>query len=321
MPKKKPRTETVPNTLAECMAYFADPDVALMFVVTMRWPDGVVACPECGSEAVRFIPRRRGWQCGSHHLRRTFSVKTGTVMEDSPIPLSKWLAAIWLLVNCKNGISSYEVARDLDLTQKSAWFLLHRARLILQEGTLLRIGGGGRPVEVDETFIGGKARSMNAKQRARAAKDGVGDSGPYKYSGKALVMGMLERGGKVIAQVVKDRSRSTLLPLIAQHVNPLTTIMTDEHHSYQGLTGPRYVHEVIDHTAAYVTARSTRTHRELLGLLNAASKAPTSASSRSTCSVTSMSRCTASTRGTTPISGASWKRCAASPASGSCTRT
>ena len=252
MPKKAPRSEAVPATLAEAIEYFADPDVALAYMVTMRWPDGEIACPECGSRAVRFLAKRRGWQCGSHHLRRTFSVKTGTVMEDSPIPLNKWLTAIWLLVNCKNGVSSYEVARDLDLTQKSAWFLLQRIRLALQEGTLLKIGGSGKTVEVDETFIGVKARSMNAKTRRKAAIGGVGPHGAYKYTGKALVMGMLERGGKVVAKVVRDRSRNTLLPHVATHVNPCTKVMTDEHHSYEGLVRPRYEHEVIDHTAAYV---------------------------------------------------------------------
>lgn len=257
MPKKNPRTESAPATLTECIEYFADPSRALAFMIAMRWPGGEVACPECGSRAVRFIPRRKGWQCGSHHARRTFSVKTGTVMEDSPIPLNKWLTAFWLLVNCKNGISSYEVARDLDLTQKSAWFLLHRARLALQEGTLLKIGGpDGDVVEIDETFIGGAARKMNAKQRRKSMVGGKGQFGPYAFSGKATVMAMLERGGKVVAKVVKDRARTSLGPNIRAHIERGSEIHTDEHKAYESLgtpfVGMDYEHAVIDHSVAYV---------------------------------------------------------------------
>lgn len=263
MPKKAPRTEAAPSTLAECIEYFSDPDICLAYMVTMRWPDGEIKCPMCGSGAVRFIQRRRGWQCGSHHLRRTFSVKTGTVMEDSPIPLNKWLTAIWLLVNCKNGISSYEVARDLDLTQKSAWFLLQRIRLALQEGTLLKLGGSGKEVEVDETFIGGAARKMNAKQLAKSRVQKGRPRNPnnppprtYSHTPKAIVMGMLERGGKVVAKVVKGRHKPDLLPLIADHIAPKTAIHTDELATYGALGRPEtamdYEHQVIDHTAAYV---------------------------------------------------------------------
>lgn len=249
MPKKNPRSEAAPATLQEVIEYFADPNRALAYMVAMRWPDGEISCPTCGSHAVRFIAARRVWQCGSHHLRRQFSVKVGTVMEDSPIPLNKWLAAMWLVVNCKNGISSYEMARDLDITQKSAWFMNHRIRLAMQSGSLIRIGGAGQPVEVDETFIGAKARMMNAKSRKRAEAESTIGPG---VKGKTIVLGMLERGGKVIAQVVRGRTRADLLRPIAKHVNPLTTVMTDDYSSYYGLQAPRYQHEVIDHTISYV---------------------------------------------------------------------
>lgn len=185
MPKKSPRTEAVPSTLLEAVRYFADPDLALAFMVTLRWPDGEVACPTCGSKAVIFLKTRRIWKCGGDHARKQFSVKVGTIMEDSPIALDKWLSAMWLLANCKNGISSYEVARNLDITQKSAWFLLQRIRLAMNAGTLVKLGGpGGGAVEVDETFIGGAARKMNNKQRLKAGIGGKGAFGPYRYTGQ-----------------------------------------------------------------------------------------------------------------------------------------
>jgi transposase-like protein len=260
MPKKKARTEPIPATLQEAVTYFADPEVAFRYMVAIRWPDGEVSCPTCGSTAVRFLSTRRLWQCGGDHARRQFSVKVGTVFEDSPIGLDKWFAAMWLLANCKNGVSSYEIHRGLGVTQKTAWFMLHRIRLAMQQGGILKLGGGsGKPVEVDETFIGGKARMMNAKQRRRHDVPGKKGS-PYAVSGKAIVLGMLERGGKVVTKVVRDRRRSSLLPHVAKHVNPMTEVHTDEHHSYDGLVPPRYEHKIIDHTAAYVAEGNIHTN-------------------------------------------------------------
>jgi transposase-like protein len=158
-----------PKTLVGAVKYFADPDVALDFVVTMRWPEGV-RCPRCGSERVSFTAKRRVWTCEDCPKRRQFSIKVGTVMEDSPIGLDKWLVAIWLIVSAKNGISSYELHRALGVTQKSAWFLGHRIRLSLQSGGGIFSG----QVEVDETYIGGRAGGMNAKQRRRRKANGTG---------------------------------------------------------------------------------------------------------------------------------------------------
>ena len=259
MPKKNPRTEGVPNTLTEAIEYFSDPAVTLAFMMTVRWPDGEIACPMCGSKAVRFLASRKVWQCGSHHLRRTFSLKTGTIMEDSPLPLNKWLAAIWLLVNCKNGISSYEIARDLDITQKSAWFMLQRIRLAMQEGSLMKVGGSGKVVEVDETFIGGAARKMNSKRHRKAVAEAKGldeTQGYNRFGGKAIVMGMLERGGKVVAKVVKSRHRTTLVPEVLKHVEPKSELHTDEYRSYgifsESYSPADFEHKVIDHSIAYV---------------------------------------------------------------------
>jgi transposase-like protein len=144
-----------PQTLIEAVRYFSDPDVCLAAAIALRWGGEPVSCPTCGSENVHFIATRRIWRCSEQHERRQFSVKVGTIMEDSPIPLDKWMVAIWLIANCKNGISSYEIGRDLGVTQKTGWFLMHRIRLAMQAGGgFVKISGD---VEVDETYIGGKA--------------------------------------------------------------------------------------------------------------------------------------------------------------------
>src|SRR6266576_2520952 len=154
-------TETTPDTLIGAITYFADVAVATMIVASLRWPDGV-RCPHCESVDCSYVASRRIWQC--KNCRKQFSVKVGSIFEDSPIPLSKWLPAMWLLVNCKNGISSYEIARDLDITQKSAWFMLHRLRLAIQAKSFDKFNG---TIEVDETYIGGKARNMHKSKRER----------------------------------------------------------------------------------------------------------------------------------------------------------
>jgi hypothetical protein len=154
-------TSQEPKTLQEAIVYFANPDNCLHYIVVRRWPTGVT-CPTCGSTDLYFIPPRRLWQCKNKHPRCQFSVKIGTIFEDSPLGLDKWLTAMWMIANCKNGISSYEIARDLHITQKSAWFMLHRVRKAMQSETFIKFAG---EVEVDETFIGGKARNMHVAQR------------------------------------------------------------------------------------------------------------------------------------------------------------
>src|SRR5262249_20733039 len=149
---------TPPGSLIEAVRYFKDPDVCLAFMAQLRWPDGNVVCPRCGSTEVGFLSTRRLWECKTKHERRQFSIKVGTVFEDSPIPLDKWLAAVWLIANAKNGISSYELSRDLKVGQKTAWFMLHRIRLAMQAGSFEKLSG---EIEADETFIGGLARNMH----------------------------------------------------------------------------------------------------------------------------------------------------------------
>src|SRR6266576_2273123 len=177
---KEKKAVKFPQTLHACIRYFANEDRALDFMKAIRWPDGVVKCPRCGSEDVAFMPTRRLWRCRKD--QKQFSVKVGTIMEDSPISLDKWLCAFWLIVNAKNGISSYELKRALGLTQKTTWFLLHRIRLAMQNGSISKMAG---VCEADETYIGAKARYMHKNRRTR-----VGDAG----IAKTPVQGILERG-------------------------------------------------------------------------------------------------------------------------------
>ena len=239
-----------PKTLQAAIRYFADPDTCLKYAQKLRWPGGV-ACPTCGRQDVRFLATRRLWECKAKHPKRQFSAKIGTLMEDSAIGLDKWFPAMWMLANCKNGISSYELGRGLGVTQKTAWFMLQRIRLAMQAPEGGKIGGGGKVVEADETFIGGKARSMNAKQRRKAKADGI-ELGPYAYTNRALVYAMLERGGRVRAMQVRDRERKTLLGAMTKHVERGSEVHTDELASYSGIGSRYYEHKVINHGVQYV---------------------------------------------------------------------
>jgi transposase-like protein len=188
-----------PKTLQQAIVHFADADNCLKFVVARRWPNGV-KCPTCGSRKVRFLSTRRMWECKSKHPRKQFSVKVGTIFEDSALPLNKWLIAIWMVANCKNGVSSYEIGRALGVTQKSAWFMLHRIRLAMQNRSILKLGGNGSEIEVDKTFIGGAARNMRReKHHRRITATGSKDKTP--------VIGILERGGEVRANVIPTRRK------------------------------------------------------------------------------------------------------------------
>src|SRR5437870_1444388 len=236
-----------PTSLKEAILYFANHDNCIDYVAIRRWPDGV-ACPGCGSKKVSFNANRRTWKCGSHHPKREFSVKVGTIYEDSPIPLDKWLTATWLLTNCKNGVSSYEIARDVRVTQKSAWFMLHRIRLALQDDFFgSKLGSGpDSEIEVDETFIGGKARNMHKSRRANLTGR-IDDD-------KAVVVGFMERGGKVRTQIVTQRRKHNLQPLVREQVQAGAALYTDALKAYMGLDND-YEHQVVDHAVEYVHGR------------------------------------------------------------------
>lgn len=235
----------LPTTLVEAIRYFSDPDICLDFIVSLRWPEGV-NCPQCGSEKVTFLKNARLWKCHTKHPKQKFSVKVGTIFEDSPIGLDKWLAAVWMIANCKNGVSSYEIGREIGVTQKTGWFMMHRIRLAMQTGSFEKFSG---QVEADETFIGGLARNMHWRKKQQREEKGRG------AVGKTIVMGLLERhpwnGSQIKAKVVPDNAWSTLQGEIRKNVKAGTEMHTDAHLSYTGLEND-YLHRVIDHAEAYV---------------------------------------------------------------------
>ena len=196
-----------PQTLAEAIVYFADPDNSLKYFAAKRWPNGVF-CPYCGTKEPMFLKSRRIWKCRATRCRKQFSAKVGTVMNESAIPLEKWLPVMWLVANCKNGVSSCEIARDMGVTQKTAWFMLHRVREAMQDKTATKLSG---EVEVDESFIGGKSRNMHAKRRAEVITGTGGKD-------KAIALGMVERGGNVRTFAVPNRRKHELHGKIRQHV-------------------------------------------------------------------------------------------------------
>ncbi len=232
-----------PKTLQDAVKYFAESENCMNWLKAKRWPDGVPVCPTCGRGDATYLPASQKWQCKSAHKSRQFSARVGTIFEDSPISLEKWLLALWMVCNCKNGISSYEIHRTVGVTQKSAWFMLQRLRLAMQSGSITKLGGSGSAVEMDETFIGGKLKNMHKNRKPKLASK--------KHGGvcKTVVVGMLERNGHVRAEVVLDRTQTVLHDLIHKHVATGTKLITDEHGGYKGTD---YEHEIINHANEYV---------------------------------------------------------------------
>jgi len=230
-----------PKTLQEAIIFYSSQDNCLNHLVAQRWPDGVT-CPTCGGKDVKFIPTRRIWECKTKHAKKQFSIKIGTIFEDSPIGLDKWLTAAWMVANCKNGVSSYEIHRAIGVTQKSAWFMLHRIRLAMQDDDGGKMQGH---VEVDETFIGGKARFMHKDKRAKLDKMG--------WNNKVIVAGFKQRGpdGKVRTQIIENREKKTMHAMVKDNVEYGSYLSTDDCHSYWGLD-QEYIHQIVDHAECYV---------------------------------------------------------------------
>jgi transposase-like protein len=230
-----------PKTLLEAINFFSVYENCRQFMIAIRWADGVVRCPYCDATKLTYLEKARVYRCYGKHDKQKFSLKVGTIFEDSAISLEKWLPAAWLISNCKNGISSYELARALGVTQKSAWHMLHRLREAMTD-TVDKIGGGSAPVEIDETFVGGRIQNMHKKKRIESNAKG---------GNKAIVFGMLERGGRVKAHVIADRKRQQIEPAMSKAITSGAKIITDEFSTYQFATDA-YSREVVNHALEYV---------------------------------------------------------------------
>lgn len=243
---KQDRSIASPRTLLEAVTYFSDVDVATEHFARLRWPEGPT-CSRCGSQEYSYLKTRRLWKCKG--CKYQYSVKKGTIFEDSAIGLDKWLPAVWLVASCKNGISSHEAARALGVCQKTAWFMLHRIRLAMQTGSFEKFSEKfDGAVEVDETLIGGKARNLKlARRRELAGPDGRIDASVNKTA----VMGFRQRDGQVAVTVIDGRKKGALQREVRRHVKPDATVITDELGSYRGLD-EHYQHMVINHAEKYV---------------------------------------------------------------------
>jgi transposase-like protein len=233
-----------PTTLVEAVKYFSNEQVCIDEVAAMRWPDGEVFCPNCGEVGnTLWLANQKRWKCRG--CKKQFSVKVGTIFHDSPLGLDKWMVAMWMLANCRNGVSSCELARTIGITQKSAWHMLHRIRKVMTDTGSGKLGGNG-PIECDETFVGGKVKNMHKSRKVKGLNYSAGN-------GKTIVMGMLERGGKVRAGVIADRKLHNMQPVMDDNINPGSHIITDEHTNYPIIAGENdLVHEIINHIEGYV---------------------------------------------------------------------
>jgi transposase-like protein len=248
-----------PKTLQEAIIFFSDADNCLDFMAKHRWPDGTVTCPVCGRKDVSYLAKQKKWQCKSAHTKRQFSAKVGTIFEDSPLGLEKWLPAVWLITNSKNGVSSCEIARSLGVTQKTAWFMLHRIRHAMKAnlyGYISKLGGSNSaPVEVDESFVGGKLANMH-KGRAKKMQELRAEVDPneyfQRYANKTVVMGMFDRESREVrAKVVPNVKRETLQKEILKNIRYGSKVYTDSAVGYNSVAR-RYVHEAVNHAETYV---------------------------------------------------------------------
>jgi transposase-like protein len=247
------RKSQQPKTLQDAIKYFSDEKICIDAVAAMRWPDGKPLCPACGKSEHYWLDTQKRWKCRG--CWKQFSVKVGTIFEDSPLSLTKWLPALWMLVNCKNGISSYELGRALGVSQKSCWFMLHRLRLALKDGFASKLGGTeGGPVEADETFVGPDPRRMHKSRRAKILALAASDPNlNNRAPGKTIVMGMLDRNlRQVRAMVVTNVKRVTLQEKILNNVEGGAKVITDDFPTYKYALADKFAHEVINHVEGYV---------------------------------------------------------------------
>ena len=269
MPAKKSRSDRygestdLPQTLQEAITYFADKQEAFAFAVCLRWPEGVISCPFCSSGEYSFITTRQLWKCKA--CRKQYSVRVGTIFEDSRISLSKWFLAIWMVANCKNGVSSYELHRAIEVTQKTAWFMLHRIRAAIKAKSFDRKLSG--VVEADESYIGGLMKNLHKSKRRRLEGEAKGEretraaehrqlgkrvpvrTGAGPAMGKAIVQAVVERDGEVRAQILQTLGTLERAEFILENVEDGGKLMTD---TGNACMGSRFVHEFINHQEEYV---------------------------------------------------------------------
>ena len=252
----------IPKTLLEASRYFSDLEICNDYMRSLKWPDGVITCPKCGTEKCSKIAGRPGIHtCNMRGCRKQFSVKVGTIFEDSPLGLDKWFVAIWSIANCKNGISSHELGRAIGITQKSAWFLLHRVRKAMETESFSKLSGD---VESDETFIGGAAKNMHAKRRDRV----ITGRGP---TDKTPVQAIVERGGMIRTFVPHDTTAESLGANVLRNVVKGSAIYTDSATACARLL-VSYLHEAVNHSVGeWKRGRAhTNTAENFWSLLNRA---------------------------------------------------
>jgi transposase-like protein len=244
-----------PKTLLQAIEYFSDAENCRKFMIAVRWADDVVRCPHCGNDKVSYLEKAKVYFCPNKHPKQKFSLKVGTIFEDSAIGLEKWLPAAWLIANCKNGISSYELARAVGVTQKSGWHMLHRLRAAMKQDVSFQLGGPDRgPVEADEAFVGGKVKNMHHSKRPKSeyrthahgnTRDGERD--------KAIVMGLFERNSRTVrAKVIPNVRREVLQDEILKNVSPRSAVFTDTALGYKGLAEVEFIHATVNHMTEYV---------------------------------------------------------------------
>ncbi|HEY1575737.1 MAG TPA: IS1595 family transposase [Terracidiphilus sp.] len=233
-----------PQTLSEAIRYYSNEQTCIDLLAAIRWPDGQVICTACGEIGnTIWLANQKRWKCRG--CKKQFSVKVGTIMEDSPISLDKWMVAFWMLANCRNGVSSYEIKRAIGVSQKCTWHMLHRIRLAMTDVACEKLGINA-PIECDETFVGGKVKNMHKSRRVAGLNYQSGN-------GKTIVMGMLERGGRVRARVIADRKVHTMSPVLEGSIARGAHVITDEHVSYPFIAKKNeYAHEIINHIEGYV---------------------------------------------------------------------
>ena len=248
------------KTLQQAIVHFSDRENCRKFMVFLRWPDGVPRCPYCDATKLTWMAKANQYRCYGEHKKQKFSLKVGTVFEDSAIGLEKWLPAAWLICNAKNGISSYEIARALGVTQKTAWFMMHRIRMAMVSKSFMKLGGGGGPVEVDEAYIGGEPKNKHLSERAVKpslwSKDRLTHKGKPKTgegSGKVGVFGMLDRETRQVrAQIIPNVKREVLLNAILENIEKGGTIYSDGLKTYKSLDALQFVHDTVNHVTEYV---------------------------------------------------------------------